>query len=42
MPAARAEEKGESSTAVSKAALAASSNGTQNYELPWLVLVLKP
>ncbi len=35
MPAAKAEVKGESSTAASKAALAASSNGSTNYELPW-------
>jgi hypothetical protein len=34
MPAARAEEKGESSTAVHKA-LTANGNGTPAYELPW-------
>lgn len=37
MPAAKVVEKGESSTAASKAALAASSNGSQTYELPWYV-----
>jgi replication factor C subunit 2/4 len=37
MPAAKtAEERGESSTAASKAALASSSNGSPNYELPWV------
>jgi replication factor C subunit 2/4 len=34
MPAARAEEKGESSTAAYKA-LTANPNGTPVYELPW-------
>lgn len=37
MPAAKPEEKGESSNATSKAVLAASSNGSPNYELPWYV-----
>ena len=37
MPAAKAEQKGESSTAASKAALASSSNGSTSYELPWYV-----
>merc|ERR1712000_668960 len=37
MPAAKTPEmKGESSTAVSKAALASSSNGSTTYELPWV------
>ncbi|OAR00587.1 hypothetical protein LLEC1_02138 [Akanthomyces lecanii] len=36
MPAAKAEEKGESSTAAPKAALSASTNGSPNYELPWV------
>ncbi|KKP01324.1 replication factor C subunit 4 [Trichoderma harzianum] len=36
MPAAKPEEKGESSNATSKAVLAASSNGSPNYELPWV------
>ncbi|KHN95773.1 replication factor C subunit 4 [Metarhizium album ARSEF 1941] len=36
MPAARTEEKGESSTAALKAALASSSNSSPNYELPWV------
>ena len=35
MPAAKVEESGESSNAATKAALAASSNGSVNYELPW-------
>ena len=35
MPAAKAAEKGESSTSVAKAALATNANGTPNYELPW-------
>lgn len=35
MTPAKAEEKGESSTAASKAALAVSANGSPAYELPW-------
>lgn len=36
MPAAKvADEGGESSTAASKTALSASTNGAPNYELPW-------
>lgn len=38
MPAAKTEEKGESSTALSKAALSTSTNASPNYELPWYEL----
>lgn len=40
MPAAKVEEKGESSTAFSSTALkSAATNGSATYELPWFVLL---
>ncbi|KAM0238826.1 hypothetical protein ACHAPO_003800 [Fusarium lateritium] len=36
MPPQKPEERGESSNSVTKAALAASTNGVANYELPWV------